>query len=238
MSFRQSITPGRVALALVIITGAALFLFLEPVRSFFGEIALFLTDVVKEHRILGIFVFILLSVVSAMFSTVSTVPLIPLAVSVWGPMLSMIILVVGWSIGDFAAYSIGSFAGYPLAKRFVSNRKLSRWEEHFEKGTAFIPAFLFRLATPAETGYLFGILRFPLGQYAIITLVSEVLYAVMAVYASEALLEQRIAAFSLLVLGVAALIAAASMTYFRFYRPAKFRKIVETIKHPIEAIKK
>lgn len=52
----------------------------------------------------------------------------------------------------------------------------------------FATALLLRLALPAELGYAFGVVRYPLGTYVAITVLSELPYAIASAYASEAVL--------------------------------------------------
>ncbi|MDP3993411.1 MAG: VTT domain-containing protein [bacterium] len=163
---------------------------------------------IQSHRAIGISVFIGLTALSAMLSPFSSVPLVPAAVLIWGTALTFLFLMTGWMLGGAAAYGIGRYLGFPIVSRIISSEKLDSWIHKIANQMEFYLVLLFRLATPSETGYIFGILRYHFWKYLLVTTLAELPYGIFIVYASEAFVNREkeiffiLAAIAVLMVGV------------------------------------
>lgn len=171
------------SLAVVI---ALLFWYSSVLQEGFYVIAEFLKELAVQNELLAVFVFIFTSMLAALISPLTNIPLVPIAALIWGPVPTIIFLLLGWFIGDVIAYLIGRYFGYRVVSYFVSSEKLDDWSNVVKKRATFSTAFLLRIALPAELGYAFGIIRYPIGLYMIITFLAELPFAVISAYASEA----------------------------------------------------
>ncbi|OGZ05950.1 MAG: hypothetical protein A2845_04070 [Candidatus Lloydbacteria bacterium RIFCSPHIGHO2_01_FULL_49_22] len=151
--------------------------------------------IVLENRSLAIGVFVLAAAVAALISPLTNIPLVPIAVAIWGPSFTTAILLCGWFIGDILAYVIGRYVGRKAVSYFVPEERLERWSSTVKEHTNIITAFFLRLALPAELGYAFGIVRYHAGWYILITVLAELPFAVVATYASEAVLSGDVIKF-------------------------------------------
>jgi len=167
---------------------AFLFWYSSVLQDAFYLIADYLSVLAFQNELLAIFVFILVAVLAALVSPLTNVPLIPVAVLIWGPASATIFLLIGWIIGDILAYFIGYYFGHKVASYFVSNEKLDNWSRVVKERTHFSTALFLRLALPAELGYAFGIIRYPAGAYVLVTFLAELPFAFVSTYASEAVL--------------------------------------------------
>jgi len=175
-----------VPLALLAIV-AGLFLYSSRLREMFLWVASLLRGYSAEQPTAAVLVFMALAAASATFSLFTSTPLIPIAVTIWGKGWTVVMLLGGWVIGGVGAYAIGRYAGYPLLKRFLPEDAISFYRSKLSSRSEFLFVFLFRFIFPAEiTGYVLGILRYHLGKYVIITFLSELPFAVLAVFISEA----------------------------------------------------
>ncbi|EKD24351.1 MAG: hypothetical protein ACD_81C00040G0001 [uncultured bacterium] len=138
------------------------------------------------HSVLGPLVFVGFAAMSALLSPFSSVPLVPLAIVVWGTETTALLLLTGWVLGGGISYSIGYFLGYPVVQKIAPKRNLEKWMETLSEKIDISVAFLFRLATPSETGYVFGTLHYSFWKYMCITLVAELPFVYIAVYGGEA----------------------------------------------------
>ncbi|HBH71420.1 MAG: putative membrane protein [Parcubacteria group bacterium GW2011_GWC1_42_11] len=167
---------------------ALLFWYSSVLQNSFYVIADLLKELAIQNKLLAIFVFILTSALAALVSPLTNIPLVPIATLIWGPIPTIIYLLFGWFIGDIIAYIIGRYLGYKAVSYFVSTEKLDDWSSMVKKRATFSTALLLRIALPAELGYAFGIIRYPAGIYIIITFLSELPFAIISAYASEAVL--------------------------------------------------
>ena len=167
---------------------AFLFWYSSVLQSAFYTIAGYLNTLAVENELLAIFVFVLTSALAALISPLTNIPLVPIATLIWGPIPTIIFLLAGWLIGDIVAYLIGRYFGYKAVSYFVSKEKLDDWSSMVKKHTTFSTALLLRVALPAELGYAFGIIRYPLNLYIFITFLAELPFAIISTYASEAVL--------------------------------------------------
>lgn len=139
-----------------------------------------------EHLVLGAAAFSSLAALSVLLGPFTSVPLIPSAVAVWGIPQTLTLLLVGWILGSSLAYAIGRLLGETVVKKLVGEAKLADWMGTLDRRLSFPLLLLFRLATPSETGYIFGILRYRFGRYLLLTFLAELPFALIAVYAGDA----------------------------------------------------
>lgn len=141
-----------------------------------------------ESGTTGILVFILFAAFSTVISMFSSIPAVPFAVLAWGKTLTFILLITGWVIGSFISYLIGRYGLYVIFKQTVVLKKIEAYQQKISEHSEFILVVLFRLALPSEiTGLVLGSLRYNFPKYVLATFISEIPFAIVAVYASGAL---------------------------------------------------
>jgi uncharacterized membrane protein YgcG len=116
----------------------------------------------------------------------TSVPLVPSAGVIWGPLHTFALLITGWLLGNSLAYFGGKYLGKYLVSKILGQQKLNSWVQVLEKRLNFFHLLLFRVATPSETGYIFGILNYSFKKYLALTLIAELPFAYITVYASQA----------------------------------------------------
>lgn len=204
-------------LALVALLGIVALLFWSVARFqsvFFASVHT-IDQWIQAHPVAGALTFTGLAAASALLSFFSSVPLVPVAALVFGKVNAALLLLAGWVLGSSAAYGLARFIGYPLLKRVVSLEKLDYYRGRLIRRRGFGLILLFRLAMPAEiAGYVLGLMRYHFGWYLLATILSELPFAIMAVFVSDAVLAQRPVRF----VGLVALTALImSALYHRFH---------------------
>lgn len=164
----------------------------------------------------GIVIFICLAVFSAMFSPFSSAPLVPIAITIWGDIFTIVLLLIGWLIGGSFTYLIGYYLNHPFVSRFYSlNKKVNYYRRRLSQQTEFLIVLLFRFSMPAEIpGYVLGIIRYDFLKYFLATFISEAFFAIITVYASEIFLEQKPFLF-ILVISIVFLIISMMFYFLR-----------------------
>lgn len=176
-----------VALAVVLIFWSSTML-----QGEYWRLVGFFETYVAARPIASIFVFLILTVFSAMFFFFSSVLLVPVAISVWGSLMTILLLLIGWFLGAIFSYLLGRYAGYPILKYFISSRKLDYYHNLFLENSSFLLVFLLRFTLPSEIpGYILGALRFNFKKYLLITILAEIPYALVTVYAIGAILSHN-----------------------------------------------
>jgi uncharacterized membrane protein YdjX (TVP38/TMEM64 family) len=178
---------------LFIIFGSSVFL-----QDVFDRLVTVLDGYQQNHIFFGPFIFIVLAAFSVMLGPFTSTPLLPFAVAVWGTDRTLLFLLSGWLIGNSIAYAIGYYLGHPLARKFFEEGDFVKWTGFLSRKVDIFLAFLFRLATPSETGYIFGTIKYNFFKYFFITLLAELPFAVVTVYAGEAFVNAGWKTFALL----------------------------------------
>ncbi len=157
-------------------------------RALFGFTGL-LEGYVENHTVLGPIFFILFAAGSVLLGPVTSSPLVPSAVIIWGTETVFVYLLLGWLIGNVLAYAIGYYFGFTFIRKIVSPEDLMQWEIIIKKHITWPYALLFRIATPSETGYIFGTVRYDFIMYLFVTLLAEFPFAYILIYSGKALIE-------------------------------------------------
>jgi uncharacterized membrane protein YdjX (TVP38/TMEM64 family) len=180
-------------------------------------------DLVGYNYLLAAAVFVALAAFSAVFTFFTSTPLVPIASAIWGKGFTLALLFGGWIIGAIIAYFIGHLLSHFLA-RFKVFKKIKRYRDQLGDGSSFLLVLLFRLAVPAEiASYTLGLLRYRFDHYMIATLISDLPFAVLAIYSSSALLGPHPMLFALFMLG--GLIAITLFLYLFHVQLKKIRGI-------------
>ena len=153
------------------------------IQSYVGELMQFQ----RHNPVWAVLIFMLFAALSVLLGPFSSFPLVPAAVSIWGEMQTLIMLYSGWLVGNVSAYAIGYYFGRPVLNKIIGEQKITAWLDSIKNRLTFTVLLLFRIATPSETGYVFGLIRYSVRKYLLITLLAELPFVVLAVFAGSAL---------------------------------------------------
>ncbi len=157
----------------------------------YAQLVVFLEGHAASQPVLSVFIFLVFTILSVMFFFFSSFLVVPVAVSVWGSFTTTMLLLLGWFIGAIFSYAIGRYAGYPILQYFISEAKLNYYDRLFSENYSLLSIFLLRFTFPSEIpGYMLGVLRFHFYKYLWITILAEVPYAFVTVYAFNAILKK------------------------------------------------
>jgi len=118
----------------------------EAIRSF-----------IDRHVFEGVFLYILLNILDAVMAPGATLPLIPIAVRVWGRVPAAAITTAGWTTGSLVAFLIARRWGSPVVRKLTSIKHVRRMREHIPKDL-FWSIVLLRLVMPMDViSYVLGL---------------------------------------------------------------------------------
>ncbi len=185
--FQRNLKKKLILIAIIIVT-TLIFWSSTMLQDEYLQLVVFFEKNVAVRPILSMVAFIILTVLSVMFFFFSSVLLVPFAVSVWGSFITTFLLLVGWILGAIISYILGRYAGYPILKYFIPLRKLDYYRDLFSKNSSLLLIFLVRFTVPSEIpGFALGIFRLHFLKYLLITVLAEIPYAFVTVYATGAI---------------------------------------------------
>jgi uncharacterized membrane protein YdjX (TVP38/TMEM64 family) len=202
MTIRDRLQRHTLIIGTIIII-AGLFAASDTLHDKSEQIIVWTEAVISEAPLLGMLLFVLLAMLSAMVAFFSSALLAPIAVYAWGKGVCLVLLWLGWLLGGIVSFCIGRFLGRSVAAAFIGEEKLAGWEQQVSEHTRFIHVLLFQAAVPSEIpGYVLGILRYRFLLYLAALAITELPYAIAVVYLGESFLEGEATVFVLLGVGV------------------------------------
>jgi len=168
-----------------------------------AEIIVWTEGVVSQAPVLGMVLFVLLSMVSAMVAFFSSAVFAPIAIYAWGKAGTFVLLWLGWLLGGILSFCVGRFLGRSVVGMLIDEQKIAGWERELGARSRFIHILMFQAAVPSEIpGYVLGILRYRFSLYLAALAITELPYAIATVYLGESFLEGESTVFILLGIAV------------------------------------
>ena len=129
-----------------------------------GETFDVFSEAVARNVFYGALIFTVLEAVSIVFAPVTTIFLIPVAADIFGPLLTALLSVLGWTVGSVIAFGIARRFGRPVLEKIVEPKKLERYRNYISPDTEFMTVLLLRVMLPVDVvSYavgLFTVMRF------------------------------------------------------------------------------
>lgn len=152
-------------------------------RSYANDLPVLLSD----HLVLGLFVYVGLTVLSIVVAPVNTFFLLPIAVTLWGSTAAAFLSVAGWTIGSVLAYEMTRRYGRPFVLRFVDAETIDAIGKHIPAQYLFLFVVVARMIVPVDVlSYALGIVApMSLGSYTVATALGVTPFAVLFAFALE-----------------------------------------------------
>ena len=133
----------------------------------------------------GMVSYVLITAFAIVIAPVSTLPLIPVAVGVWGWVATGILSVIGWVIGSQIAFHLARSLGKPFIQKIVSLERLEKFEKHFSEKNLFWTVVFLRMTVPVDIlSYAVGLFsRMRSASYFLATLIGVIPFAFVFSYA-------------------------------------------------------
>jgi uncharacterized membrane protein YdjX (TVP38/TMEM64 family) len=135
---------------------AIVFIIVAHYSSVYSET---IRDVVIQQNSTGVFLYIFVTIIAVVIAPVSTVPLLPLASNLWGPVVAAILSIIGWVIGSMIAFFIARAYGRTIVEKFVSFEKIQKIESYIPQKNEFWSIVFLRMGVPVD------ILSYALGLF-------------------------------------------------------------------------
>lgn len=165
-----------------VITIIALFIAVSYfTKSYSGVIR----EVVILDGIIGMLLYVFITVVAVVFAPVSTIPFLALASVLWGGFISAVLSILGWTIGSAIAFKLARKYGHPLVSKFINIEKIERFENIVPPKHIFWTIVFLRLALPVDLlSYALGLLtKIPFSVFMYATVIGLTPFAFLFTYA-------------------------------------------------------
>ncbi len=146
-----------------------------------------LNEMILLKGITGVSMYFLITTLAVVVAPVSTLPLLPLAVTLWGPGLAAIVSIIGWLVGAGLAFGIARRFGQGLVYKFINPRNIKKWDTAFPKQNLFWFVVLARFVLPIDIiSYVVGLFTtMSWLPYLIATFIGITPFAFIFAYGSE-----------------------------------------------------
>lgn len=135
----------------------------------------------------GVLIYASVAAFTTVVAPLSSVPLMPLAASLWGPLVTALASIVGWQIGAMVSFYLSRRYGRKLVEAFVSKEKLAALEKRIPQKNLFWSIVLLRMAVPVDMlSYLLGLFKnLSWKVYGFATLIGITPFAFVFAYAGS-----------------------------------------------------
>lgn len=215
--FRAHVVNRRNLLLLVgALVAASIFWYVSDVQQVYAVARDYLLRAAATNHVLAGVLFVALAAASAVLTFFTSTPIIPVAIDIFGRPTTLLLIIAGWFTGGVIAYWVCYYL-----RRFVERLRIFSKVKVYEKKllgrSDFFLILFFRLMVPSEIGaYTLGVLQYPFWKFALVTLIGEAPYALIATYSSVAFVGGRPLVFvGLLFIGLLVIGIAAHFFYLR-----------------------
>jgi uncharacterized membrane protein YdjX (TVP38/TMEM64 family) len=198
MSFRDYLQRHIVIVGVLIVV-AGLVAASDTLHDRTEDIIVWFEGAIAQAPVLGMVLFVLLAMVSAMVAFFSSAIFAPIAIYAWGKVGTFMLLWLGWLLGGIVSFCIGRYLGRSVVGMIIDEQKIAGWERELGARSRFIHILMFQAAVPSEIpGYVLGILRYRFLLYLAALAITELPYAIATVYLGESFLQGESTVFILL----------------------------------------
>jgi len=116
-------------------------------------------EIISSGGSLGIFIYILITIIAIVAAPLTSIPLIPLVVQVWGIFLTSIFSIIGWTIGSLGAFWVARTFGVSIVSKIESLEKIRVIAKKIPEKKTFWYMIFLRMTIPVD------ILSYALGLF-------------------------------------------------------------------------
>jgi uncharacterized membrane protein YdjX (TVP38/TMEM64 family) len=137
--------------------------------------------------------FVLLLAIGTIAAPISTLPLVPVASIIFGPITTAFLSILGWGIGSLGVFLLARHLGKPILDRFISLERVSNYEKRVSERAVFWWVVFLRMVTPVDfLSYALGLTSsMKTGPYALATLIGITPFAFVFAYLGEAVASKQ-----------------------------------------------
>lgn len=142
----------------------------------------------------GEIAFVVILATAVIFVPVTAMPLIPAAATMFGPLMTALLSVAGWTSGAVIAFLLARHIGRPLLQRLIDLSIVDQFAARIPDSSKFIYIVLLRLVLPVDiTSYALGLTNsVSLLQYSVATMLGVTWFSFAFAYLGQSFLTKNI----------------------------------------------
>lgn len=150
-----------------------------------------LKELMSGMNLLSYTAYVLILVTAVVAMPVTVMPVIPMATALFGPFITAILSVIGWTVGGVIAFLVARYLGRPVLERYVSMQAVDELAAKIPEETRFLFIVLLRLTVPVDlVSYALGLSKtVGLIEYSVATFIGVIWFSFAFAYLGEAMLE-------------------------------------------------
>lgn len=166
------------------ILGFVFFIILFVGLSYYFQTNMELAEKYISFGFYGIILYIFIASFATVFAPLSALPLLPVAVQIYGWKLAAFYSLIGWIIGAIIAFFIARHLGVKVLEKFVSLDKIHEYEKLIPKKDIFLSIVFLRIILPSDiVSYAIGLLsKVKFKTYFFATLIGMIPFAIILSY--------------------------------------------------------
>ena len=98
----------------------------------------------------GIALYVFLGILATVVAPVSTLPLLPIAVALWGPLPTAMLSIFAWGVGAVIAFALARSLGKPFVAKYLNIGEINKWESALGRKGTFWTIILLRMLVPVD----------------------------------------------------------------------------------------
>ena len=169
-------------------------------------------EILGQHILYAALVFVGILVLATVIAPITVLPVVPMVAPVFGPFLTGVLSILGWTIGALIAFLLARHAGKPLLGKYISLSSIEVYEQYLPSEVRFLTIVMLRILVPVDVlSYTLGLFStISVLQYTIATAIGVSWFSFAFAYLGVAAFEKNIYLFatigvlSLVVLGLSA----------------------------------
>lgn len=181
----RSVWTVYVPAALFVATSVLLLVWSVPIE--------YLADIAQKNTLLSHSAFVALLVSATVFAPVTVMPVIPMVAPMFGPFVTGVLSIIGWSLGGIVAFLISRHVGRPLLTKFVSVEHLEAIVSRIPTRVQFFTIILIRMSMPVDiTSYALGLVQsVSFTHYTLATIIGVSWFSFAFAYLGDALFQHH-----------------------------------------------
>lgn len=135
----------------------------------------------------GELIYVLIMMSAVIIAPFETLPLMPIAVNIWGANTAAFLTVAGWSLGSLVAFFLARIFGQRIVCRIINKCDIDEWRAMAPKKNLFWPIVFARIILPVDIiSYAVGLFtKMSWWLYFLATLLGIIPFAFFFAHGSE-----------------------------------------------------
>lgn len=135
---------------------------------------------------LGLIIFFFIELAAIVIAPISSLPTLPLAVSLWGSFWVAVVSYLAWLVGSGIAFILARQFGHPLVIKMVKLDYVKKIEKSLNRKNLFLTIIILRIVLPIDMlSYALGLFSsIPFPSYIIATAIGILPFAFIYSYAT------------------------------------------------------